>query len=50
MPVGLLDSQFRTLEEPGPDERPIVVDIDGTPAEIVEEIIRKLGVAPQAPA
>lgn len=26
MPASLLDSQFATLEEPGPDERPIVVD------------------------
>ena len=50
MPVGLLDSQFKTLEEPGPDERPIVADIGGTPAEIVAEIIRKLGVVQPAPA
>lgn len=50
MPVGLLDSQFRTLEEPGPDERPVVVEIGGTPAEIAAEVIRKLGVAPSAPA
>jgi carbohydrate kinase (thermoresistant glucokinase family) len=49
MPVGLLDSQFATLEEPGPDERPVVVDVGGAPAEIVVEIIRKLGVAPSAP-
>jgi carbohydrate kinase (thermoresistant glucokinase family) len=26
MPASLLDSQFATLEEPGPDERPIVAD------------------------
>jgi carbohydrate kinase (thermoresistant glucokinase family) len=49
MPVGLLDSQFATLEEPGPDERPIVVDVAGTPAGIVAEIIRWLGVPPRAP-
>ena len=49
MPLGLLDSQFSTLEEPGPDERPIVVDVGGTPAEIVAEIIRQLGAAPRAP-
>ena len=49
MPVGLLDSQFGTLEEPGADERPVVIDIAGTPAEIVAEIIRQLGVAPRAP-
>ncbi len=50
MPVGLLTSQLATLEEPGPDERPIVVDVGGTPAEIVAEIVRQLGVAPRAPA
>jgi carbohydrate kinase (thermoresistant glucokinase family) len=48
MPVGLLDSQFATLQEPGPDERPIVTDIGGTPAEIVADIIRQLGVHPRA--
>src|SRR5690242_17690059 len=42
MPVALLDSQFKTLEEPGADERPIVVDIEGRPAEIVGEIVRRL--------
>ncbi|MCW5734719.1 MAG: gluconokinase [Enhydrobacter sp.] len=48
MPVGLLDSQFATLEEPADDEQPVVVDVAGSPAEIVAEIIRRLGVAPQA--
>jgi gluconate kinase len=43
MPVGLLDSQFATLEEPGPDERPIVVDVGGTAEQIVAEILRQLG-------
>ncbi len=42
MPVGLLDSQFATLEEPGPDERPIVVDVGGPPEQIVAEIVRQL--------
>ena len=42
MPVGLLDSQFVTLEEPGPDERPIVVDVGGTPDQIVADILRQL--------
>ncbi len=27
MPAGLLDSQFAALEEPGPDEAPIVIDV-----------------------
>jgi gluconokinase len=42
MPTALLDNQFATLEEPGPDERAIVVDISGTPFRIVEEIMRQL--------
>jgi carbohydrate kinase (thermoresistant glucokinase family) len=49
MPVGLLDSQFATLEEPGPDERPLVVDVAGEPAAIAAEVIRRLGVPPRAP-
>lgn len=42
MPVGLLDSQFATLQEPAADEGPIVVDIGPEPARIVEEIVRRL--------
>jgi gluconokinase len=42
MPVALLDSQFAALEEPTPDEHPIVVDVAGRPAEIVEEVVRQL--------
>lgn len=42
MPVALLDSQFATLQEPTPDERPITVDVDGTPAEIVAAILATL--------
>jgi carbohydrate kinase (thermoresistant glucokinase family) len=42
MPVALLESQFRILEEPGPDERPIVVDVAPSPAEIVATIVREL--------
>ena len=34
MPVALLDSQFATLQEPTPDEHPIIVDVGGRPAEI----------------
>jgi carbohydrate kinase (thermoresistant glucokinase family) len=43
MPAALLQSQFATLEEPTPDERPIVVDIGGKPADIAAEILRLLG-------
>jgi gluconokinase len=42
-PQSLLDSQFRDLEPLGPDEHAIVVPIDGTPAEITDEILSKLG-------
>ncbi len=39
MPVTLLDSQFATLEEPTPDERPITVDVGDKPAYIALEIV-----------
>ncbi len=42
MPVALLDSQFATLQEPTADERPITVDVGGSPAEIVAEIEHRL--------
>lgn len=42
MPAALLDDQFATLQEPTPDERPIIVDIAGAPAAIVDEIVRRL--------
>jgi gluconokinase len=42
MPIALLDSQFATLQEPTPDERPIVVDVSGRPTEIAAEIGRQL--------
>ena len=42
MPPGLLDSQFQTLEEPGPDENPIVVSIDARPREIVDAVLAQL--------
>lgn len=49
MPLGLLDSQFRTLEEPGPDEHPLVVAIDAPPAAMVDEIVRALAVKAAPP-
>src|SRR6185437_7582176 len=42
MPVALLDSQFEALDEPAAEERAVVVDIKGRPAEIVGEIVRQL--------
>jgi gluconokinase len=44
MPPELLDSQFKALESPTADERPIVVSVVPHPREIVEAIVRKLGV------
>ena len=42
MPPSLLDSQFADLEEPSPDENPIVVDIARTPDRIVDEVVQRL--------
>ena len=42
MPVALLDSQFATLEEPTPDEHPIIVDVGGKPVDIANKIVRRL--------
>jgi gluconokinase len=44
MPTTLLDSQFATLEEPQADERAIVVSIAPHPREIVEAIVKALGI------
>jgi gluconokinase len=38
----MLDSQFATLEEPGPDEQVITVSIDGTPLQVVDRILARL--------
>lgn len=38
----LLDSQFATLEAPGPDEHPIVVGIADPPAVIAERVVARL--------
>jgi gluconokinase len=42
MPIGLLDSQFASLQEPTPDEHAITVDVGGRPTEIAGEIVRQL--------
>jgi gluconokinase len=53
MPTSLLQSQFEALEEPGPDEHPLVVSVAPHPREIVGQILAALqpqdshvGVAP----
>ncbi|MDB5618300.1 MAG: gluconate kinase [Tardiphaga sp.] len=42
MPTSLLDSQFATLEPPGPDERPIVVSIDASVEAIIDAIVGQI--------
>lgn len=42
MPASLLQSQFDTLEEPGPDENAITVDVAPPPRQIVAAILRAL--------
>lgn len=42
MPPGLLASQFRTLERPKADERPIIVSINAPVEHIVDEIVTQL--------
>jgi carbohydrate kinase (thermoresistant glucokinase family) len=44
MPTSLLHSQFEALEEPGPDETPIVVSIEPKPPEIVSQILAMMNV------
>ena len=48
MPASLLDSQFAALEPPGPAEHPIVVPIDPHPRDIVDNIVRALGISADA--
>jgi gluconokinase len=48
MPLALLQSQFDTLEEPEPDEKPIVASIEGKPRDIVGQIVSALNL--QMPA
>ena len=45
MPASLMASQFATLEEPGPDERPVTVSVAHPPPEIVDAIVRELAQA-----
>ncbi len=42
MPATLVDSQFAALEEPMPDEHPIVVSVAPRPTEIVQAVIAQL--------
>jgi gluconokinase len=42
MPPALLHSQFEALEEPGPEENPIIVSIEPAPREIAAQIVSAL--------
>ena len=50
MPPALLDSQFSTLQPPGPDEHPVTVSIDAPVETIVDDIMHKLGSDPDGKA
>lgn len=43
MPPSLLDSQFATLEEPGADEKPLVVQVEASKEAIVAQVVAELG-------
>ena len=47
MPSTLLDSQLKTLEPPGEDERSLRVDVGPKPAELASTIIARLELQPQ---
>lgn len=42
MPTALLDSQFAALEEPGPEEHPIVVDVGKSSEVVIADALRQL--------
>lgn len=42
MPASLVDSQFQTLQEPGPDESALVVTVDLPPVAIADTILHEL--------
>ena len=50
MPSTLLDSQFATLEPPGPDENAVTVDVARPAAEQADDVVERLDLRPLAPA
>ena len=42
MPPSLLGSQFQTLEEPAPEEYPIIIDTGGKPDDIASAILEQM--------
>lgn len=49
MPRNLLHSQFEALEEPGPDENPIIVSIEPQPREIVARVLSAMNMIEGVP-
>ena len=47
MPASVLHSQFEALEEPTPDEHPIIVSVGGTVEQTVAEVLRQVIAAQQ---
>jgi gluconokinase len=47
MPPGLLASQFKTLEPPDGDENPVIVSIDASVEEIVDDTVSQMGITPR---
>jgi carbohydrate kinase (thermoresistant glucokinase family) len=46
MPLSLLENQFQTLEEPGPDEHALAVSIDASADNIAQKIVAAFGLRP----
>ena len=46
MPASLLESQFAALEEPGADERALIVSVAMSPRRVVGTIVERLGLEP----
>jgi gluconokinase len=46
MPASMLTSQMESLEPPTADEDGVIVDIDGTPTEIVQRALLALDLRP----
>lgn len=49
-PEKLLDSQLAAVEPPAPDERVLTLPVDGDPAQLVTEIVTRLGLEPRPTA
>jgi gluconokinase len=49
MPTSLLHSQFQALEEPGPDEKPVIVSIEPRPPAIVARILSAMNIEKAGP-